>query len=308
MATWRVDLQRWSWREGDTDPIRYCFVDKPEGAEHPARSWSEEEKSAARHAIEEWNAALKRFAVRHGRSGMDRIVEGEPCDITLRWEDDSFFRNYQVVDETSDPPRVDHGLDLTGTPGYADRVGGGSLEEIEGNSLTPFTPGRDTTKFPRGEAYFNVTPRASISNFAGWFIDPTPDEDNEFEEVDSDTIPPYRKLQARQGEPADNRIDFYTAVKHEFGHMLGLDHRGRAGANGDRGQVMAAGVGAQERRHQLPILKWMENERRHLRDPDVELLEELYADEFAQDRKRSAVVWIVAIIVVLIAVLVFVLS
>ena len=34
----------------------------------------------------------------------------------------------------------------------------------------------------------------------------------------------------------------------------------------------------------------------------------VYADEFAQDRKRSAVVWIVAIIVVLIAVLVFVLS
>lgn len=296
MATWKTDLQRWSWAEGNTDPIRYCFVDPPAGSDHPARTWSEQEKAAARHAIEEWNKALKDYAVSKGRSNMDRVVEGgagHPCDVTLRWEDDSFFRNYRVRDEEGGS----HGLDLTGTPGYADRRGGGSLEPVPGNSLTPFTPGRDTTKFPRGEIYFNTNPHASISDFQGWFVDPTPGQDDEFEEVDSDTVPPYRRLRAKRDGPAAKRIDFYTAAKHEFGHMLGLDHRGKAGGTGDRGQVMAGGVGAQERRHQLPILKWMEEERRHLTDDDLELLAEHYKDEFP-DRRRFLIIATVAVVAI----------
>ncbi|MCA8969979.1 MAG: hypothetical protein KDC95_09360 [Planctomycetes bacterium] len=308
MATWDVQQQRYRWSSDDRDPVRYCFVEAPQNSDHPARSFTEAEKKAARHAIEEWNEALKRFAVSKGASDRERIVEGEPCDITLRWEDDSFFRDYRVRNASGD---VTHGDDLTGSAGYSDRIGGGSLEEVEGRPGTPYTPGRDLTAFPRSEIYFNLNATAAISDFSGWFVDPTPETDEEFEEVESDTIPAYRQLVARPDGPADNRIDFYTVVKHEFGHMLGFDHDGHAGANGDRGQVMAGGVGAQERRHQVPVQDlhaWAVGARRHLNEHDMRRLEVHYAGAFGPEDGRSRLVRTLFVILLLaiVAALVFV--
>jgi hypothetical protein len=48
----------------------------------------------------------------------------------------------------------------------------------------------------------------------GWFIDPTPGADNEF---DADG-------KALAGAGAEGDIDLLTAVTHEFGHVLGFDH------------------------------------------------------------------------------------
>jgi hypothetical protein len=48
----------------------------------------------------------------------------------------------------------------------------------------------------------------------GWFVDPTPGADNEF---DADG-------KALAGAGAEGDIDLLTAVTHEFGHVLGFDH------------------------------------------------------------------------------------
>ena len=49
----------------------------------------------------------------------------------------------------------------------------------------------------------------------GWFVDPTPADDLEFD--------PYT-LSATDDSPAANRVDLLTTVMHEMGHLLGYDH------------------------------------------------------------------------------------
>jgi hypothetical protein len=51
----------------------------------------------------------------------------------------------------------------------------------------------------------------------GWFIDPTPDEDEEFEAAS----PVTGERRARPGGPADGKMDLLTALMHEMGHTQG---------------------------------------------------------------------------------------
>ena len=53
----------------------------------------------------------------------------------------------------------------------------------------------------------------------GWFIDPTPTDNSEFEEVLG-----ANHLAAGLESPALGRIDLLTVVMHELGHVLGFDH------------------------------------------------------------------------------------
>ncbi|MCG2684556.1 MAG: hypothetical protein L6306_13200, partial [Planctomycetales bacterium] len=52
----------------------------------------------------------------------------------------------------------------------------------------------------------------------GWFVDPTPGDDEEFI---GDNLGP---LLARQNTVADGRADLLTTVMHEMGHILGYNH------------------------------------------------------------------------------------
>ncbi len=52
----------------------------------------------------------------------------------------------------------------------------------------------------------------------GWFVDPTPDEDEEFAQLTSDV------LSVRSGNAAEGRADLLTTVMHEMGHVLGFEH------------------------------------------------------------------------------------
>src|SRR5262249_32871380 len=52
----------------------------------------------------------------------------------------------------------------------------------------------------------------------GWFIDPTPADNVEFERVITPT-----ELQAGPLSPAYGRMDLLTVIMHEYGHVLGLD-------------------------------------------------------------------------------------
>ena len=55
----------------------------------------------------------------------------------------------------------------------------------------------------------------------GWFIDPTPADDEEFSAASL-----HREMIALPGGPADDAVDLLTAVMHEMGHVLGFGHEG----------------------------------------------------------------------------------
>ncbi|HEU5282727.1 MAG TPA: LEPR-XLL domain-containing protein [Burkholderiales bacterium] len=57
----------------------------------------------------------------------------------------------------------------------------------------------------------------------GWFVDPTPADDEEFAAGQVVEV-----LLAPAGSPAFGRIDLLTALGHELGHMAGQDHDGLA--------------------------------------------------------------------------------
>src|SRR5690606_10283787 len=50
----------------------------------------------------------------------------------------------------------------------------------------------------------------------GWFIDPTPDTNEEFPVI------PDGRLSAPADNPARGMIDLLTVLSHELGHVLGL--------------------------------------------------------------------------------------
>jgi uncharacterized delta-60 repeat protein len=50
----------------------------------------------------------------------------------------------------------------------------------------------------------------------GWFVDPTPDQDEEFALTAADG------LHAQAGSPAAGKVDLLTVLEHELGHELGL--------------------------------------------------------------------------------------
>jgi hypothetical protein len=93
---------------------------------------------------------------------------------------------------------------------------GASLEVLDAYSIRvadlPDGPGSPTL----GYASDAVTIDINAGGF-GWFIDPTPGDDVEFDDARR-----TGELWADANSPAQGRIDLLTVVMHELGHVLGL--------------------------------------------------------------------------------------
>ncbi len=80
----------------------------------------------------------------------------------------------------------------------------------------------------------------------GWFVDPTPDQDEEFEPASPET----GERRAKAGGPADGKIDLLTVLMHEMGHARGeIDVDSVA----HPGELMAARLKVGVRRRPPPV-------------------------------------------------------
>ncbi|MFZ4528874.1 MAG: matrixin family metalloprotease, partial [Undibacterium curvum] len=71
----------------------------------------------------------------------------------------------------------------------------------------------------------------------GWFIDSTPDQNDEFLPTSNPDV-----WIAKSGSAADGKMDMLSVLLHEYGHALGIEH------SGDDGDFMAASLQPGERR------------------------------------------------------------
>ena len=69
---------------------------------------------------------------------------------------------------------------------------------------------------PQTDGSFQISLDLDAANF-GWYVDPTPQDNSEFEEVVSGG-----QLRALEQSAAARQIDLFTVVAHELGHVIGL--------------------------------------------------------------------------------------
>jgi large repetitive protein len=121
------------------------------------------------------------------------------------------------------------------TQGQLDATAAAALGRLGGHALPPVRfavqgLGGDSLglAFPAGRRVVMDDDAAG----QGWFVDPTPGQDEEFRGAAGGP------LSAAPGGPADGREDLLTAVLHELGHLAGRPD----GSSGLMAGVLAPGV------------------------------------------------------------------
>ncbi len=150
---------------------------------------------------------------------------------------------WPIVDEPGVPAKGE-----TNTDGYFNwfNLGGSSdLNIVLANASSAITGWGDLS----GSAVGQTTGTGSTaqitldSNAAGhgWFIDNTPDQNDEFLPTSNPDV-----WIAKAGSAADGKMDMLSVLLHEYGHALGIEH------SGDDGDFMAASLQPGERRLPSP--------------------------------------------------------
>ena len=193
------EYPEWHWN----GPICYGFVDTP------VHRWTVEEKNVVRVAIEEWNKVESPLEGKIFEQGKGEC-QHRPADILLMWENNkAFFHSW------GDPNKDGLKFNASGRVGMF----------VPSKVAPPFKvdPCADLVAaglLKRGNVIV-------LNLDTSWFIDPTPNDDEEFKLVERPTCGGTRPfLKALHDGPAYGNWDLLTVVAHEFGHALGLIHSG----------------------------------------------------------------------------------
>ncbi len=188
-------------------PIRYAFVDSS------VHAWTASEKAAARRAIEAWNLVEGQLAGQLAE--WDSDGSGGSPEIVLRWENKkSFFKSWKDQD--------------------GDGVGFNASQAVAYWVPASMAPsfGIDPAADVLASGLWTRADAVVLNADVDWFVDGTPDVDEEFERVlVARCGRAQRILRATRGSEAWDAWDLVTVVEHEFGHALGLIHSG--GCDGD---------------------------------------------------------------------------
>ncbi len=242
-ATWQGEWGNGgNWTNG---PVRWCLSDPADlTAEHPSKSWTVTETRVVSEAIREWETLAISYGV---RISLTRVMSDsvEDCDVSIRWEDGSFFKDWSP-----------DGEDLSNSNGYW-------LGPPASPAPWITAAGLSVISYPLHELYINEDAK-SPDGSEEWFVDPTPNDDNEFVQ----DVPLGHPRPALTSSFAYSKSDLLTVIKHEFGHALGLTH-----SELTTSLMYGGGVGFGYRDRDAPVGF---SERRHPTEADAVSLKQLY--------------------------------
>ena len=145
-------------------PLTFKFINTTDPTAkpgHPCRDWTAAEQKVARAAIQEWNRSIKCYLHNNIKEETDCT---KTADITLRWEDEDFFKDWNTVPSTD--PKYNKDWNLKDKAGHW-YYGKEPLPKPDWGDYPP----RD--KFPLQEIYLN----SKIP--MGWYVDQTPCDDSD---------------------------------------------------------------------------------------------------------------------------------